>query len=79
MCKYCSELFTGDSNDSLITEHIELKLNDITVESICIDIFVTDDKLELYCDSDIDDRKYVKKLIPIKFCPMCGKELKPAT
>ena len=71
MCKYCKEFKTGDCNDSILTGM--LKING--VELIGIDVFITDDYLELFVDDAKYGSKLYKKKKKIKYCPMCGKKI----
>ena len=70
-CRFCDELFTGDCNDSLMTKNI--RINKVPIFGM--DIFITDDKLELYVDTADSGQEILKKTLKIKYCPMCGREL----
>ncbi len=70
MCKYCSELFTGDCNNSLLTTNIKA----FGMDLLSVDVFITDNILELYIDN-IDGDKIEKKTIKINYCPNCGARM----
>ena len=74
-CKYCDNVFTGNCCDDILTGDLHMgsvKVGDISV-------FITEDfkegeaVLKLY--AEVDDTPIVRKGIPIKFCPFCGKKL----
>lgn len=72
MCKYCED----DFKDILLTDDIPLKFGDIDIDTIQANVFINDMngyELELYIDTN--DQPIVKKTVPIKFCPICGREL----
>lgn len=74
MCKYCSEFKTGDCNDSITSKKVDIKFGNTKIGELYVDIFINDDKLELYVDNEHGDG-IIKKLKKIKYCPFCGQNL----
>lgn len=72
MCKYCGELFTGDSNESLLENRIAMFNTQMIIDA---DVFITDDELEMYVEFTPTDEQIAKSKIKIKYCPMCGTRL----
>ena len=71
-CPFCSELFTGDCNDSIARDRLNIfKGSDLFVE---VDLFVMDDELEVYIDDSNGD-KVLKLTRKINYCPICGRKL----
>jgi hypothetical protein len=72
-CEFCHESTDGWMNKDLILKDIKLS-NGVLIMSV--NVFITyKDELELYLDGpdgDILD----KAVLPINYCPICGRELK---
>ena len=72
-CKYCEEeSVNGGCNKDILDN--ELKLNGQPLVSQ--EVFVQDNELALFINNYESGRCYVFKTHKIKYCPMCGKELK---
>lgn len=72
-CEYCTELFTGDCNDDLITHDLNINVNGINFENVQFNVFIMDDELELF--ADYYDAPIIKQKVKINYCPMCGRRL----
>ena len=72
-CKFCGELFNGDCNDSIMSGTIN-KFEVFNGYDIFVDLFITDNELELYLD-DSGENEILKKKIKINYCPICGRRL----
>lgn len=70
-CNYCSELFTGDCNDSLLMGDVNLECG---INLFNVDVFINDDELEVFVDN-LEGREICKKTLKINYCPMCGRRL----
>lgn len=76
MCKYCGEEGRDDCNSDIIWNKIELTLGTLKVTEIGINLFITNDKLELYMDDALNsDDPAFKETVKIKYCPFCGQDL----
>lgn len=74
MCKYCSKVFTGDSNEDLID--LRIAMNGINVFGI--QSYVYDSEGKVYIKTHLDDSNgyfIAAGTAEIKYCPVCGRKL----
>lgn len=84
MCKYCDELFTNACTDDILKAPI--KVGEVEVGSITVYLTETvthvgrahtEDVAVMKLFAEVGDTPIINKYIQIKYCPFCGKELKP--
>ena len=71
MCKYCEELFTGECNETILED----RLNVCNIDFVGVEVFINDDELELYLDTIPSGETISRKKIKIQYCPFCGRKL----
>lgn len=74
MCKYCTEIFTGYTNDKLIK--LEIEVNGIWMSRIQTHIDHSDGKT--YIRTHLDDESgypIADGKMEIHYCPVCGRKL----
>ena len=88
MCKYCSELGTGDCNYFIVEKSHPLYIGDVEIGKICIDSIIIEND-EGNPSYDVSKDGFVlqttvstpeaitisRSKAQIKFCPFCGANL----
>ena len=68
MCKYCDPF----SSENLITDGFSVFVGE--GEDAIAEVFITSEqKLELY--TEYHEIELIRKIVPINYCPMCGRKL----
>lgn len=74
-CEYCSELFTGEMNEMIMTIPMPITVCGIEAEKINMNLYIDNDNLEVFIDNNRSNL-IKKQNVKIKYCPFCGRELK---
>lgn len=71
-CEFPDDCFCQTDTADIFFEHISFMDQPVAQ----LQLFITDDsELELYMEGDQIDTVMIKRKIPIKYCPFCGRDL----
>lgn len=84
MCKYCDNAFTDHCCDDILSA--PLKMGNVVIGDVTVYIAETvrhmesafsEDSAIIKLHGEVGDTPIINRYIQIKYCPFCGKELKP--